>query len=1525
MSKRHKDISSLTLEQRAILEARLKKKRENVSRVPTIPRRPDAALSVLSFAQQRLWFLDQLEPGNPFYNGAAAVRLNGPLNVEALRQSLNEIVRRHEILRTTFHAVDGQPFQVVNEWRPLGLPVSDLTVLAADAREDEVSRLAADEVRQPFNLAEGPLLRISLLRLAEDEHVLLLVMHHIIGDGWSAGIFIGELAKLYEAFSTGAQSLLADLPAQYADFAHWQREWLQGDVLQRQLDYWKRVLAGAPTVLDLQTDRPRPVAQSFRGAKQSFQISEAVSDELRELSKREGVTLYMTLLAAFQTLLHRYTSQQEILVGSPIAGRNLSETEGLIGFFANTLVMRADFSGDPSWRELLMRVRESALGAYAHQELPFERLVEELQPERDLSRSPLIQAMLVLQNTPMPALELSGITLSLVRIDNMAARFDLYLAIEDAEQLTGTLEYNTDLFDASTISRFISHFQQLLRNIPAETGERVSHLPFLSEAERGRLLFEWNDTFAEYPREESLHHLFEAQVEKTPDAIALTFESEQLTYRQLNNRANQLAHYLRRLGVGPEELVAISIERSIEMVVGLLAILKAGGAYVPLDPAYPQSRLAFMLADAGVHTLLTQQSLVEVLPPSEARLLCIDSEWDEIARESSVNPVGGALAANLAYVIYTSGSTGQPKGVQISHGAVVNFLTSMERRPGLIDSDVLLAVTTLSFDIAGLEIYLPLIVGARLVIVSREVVADGAWLLGELGESGATVMQATPATWRMLLTEGWEGDKHLKALCGGEALSPELAAQISERTASLWNMYGPTETTIWSMLQEIGANDDLIPIGRPISNTQVYLLDQHLRPVATGLRGDIYIGGEGLARGYLNQPGLTAEKFVPHPFSVEKGARLYRTGDVGRQRENGVIEYLGRTDHQVKLRGYRIELGEVEAALRMQEGVQEAVAIVRDGAEAGHKSLVAYVVKTGSGTTTTSSLREGLRARLPEYMIPSIIVELEQLPLTPNGKVDRARLPEPDRSRVELDAELVLPRTPAEEVIAGLWADVLRVDEVGIHDNFFQLGGHSLLATQLISRIRDAFHLELPLRHLFEAPTVAALSRTIDLRLADAHGLHVPPILPISRDQELPLSFAQQRLWFLDQFEPGNPFYNIAAALRLRGQLDTDALAQSLDEVAARHESLRTTFISRDGLPVQLIGAPSPFNLDIIDLTHISEQAREAEARRLAAAEAQRPFDLSAGPLLRVSLLRLAEEEHILLFTMHHIIGDGWSIGVLVKEVSALYASFSSGEPSPLPELPIQYADFAHWQREWLQGEVLASQLSYWREQLAGAPAMLELPTDRPRPAVQSYRGAHHSVRLDAALTDELKRISRQEGVTLFMLLLAAFQTLLSRYSGQEDIVVGSPIANRTRAEVEGLIGFFVNTLVLRTRLDGKPSFREVLGRVREAALGAYAHQDVPFEMLVEELEPERDMSRTPLFQVMFVLQNAPQEAVELSGVELNSMQVESGTAKFDMTLSLTEAGGHLQGGLEYRTDLFDAASISRLISHFEILLKSII
>jgi amino acid adenylation domain-containing protein len=1877
-------LENLSAEKKVLFELlRKKRQEERASTTQIVPRSSKRASLPLSFAQQRLWFINQLDPASPIYNVPLAVRLEGKLDVRALEKTLSEVARRHEVLRTTFVTVGDQPVQRIAPARQITLKREDLSELADAEREAEVSRLASEEARLPFDLAVGPLLRLRLLQLDTEAHVLLLTMHHITGDAWSTGLLIKEVATLYDVYTNNGLSPLPELPIQYADYAVWQREYLQGEVVERELRYWKQKLDGAPPAVELPFDRPRPAVQTYRGAICRRALPPAVLTELRELARQEKATLFMVLLAGFNALIYRYTNQRDIVIGTPIAGRTRAETERLIGFFVNTLVLRTQVNGRESFPELVQRVKETCLGAYAHQETPFEKLVEELNPERNLSHAPVFQISFDLQNMQREVLELKALNLSRVKIEDETTKIDLSLNIIEREQdLFFFAHYNRELFDAGTVERMMEHFHNLLAAVAQDTGTAVNNLPLLGEDEIHHILRQWNDTQRDFPRDVCLHELFERQVDLTPDSIAVRCGSKSVTYRELNDRANQIAHHFRKLGVGPETLVGICMDRSIDMIKSILGILKAGAAYLPLDPSYPLSRLAHILEDAAVAFLMTQEDLLDRLPAHWGLTICLDTEGDQLARESIENPRVSMTSDNLAYVIYTSGSTGQPKGSLLQHRGVCNLAQAQIEAFEIDRSSRVLQFASCSFDASVSEIFTALLAGATLSLAESADVIPGPEMLHFMREQGITV-ETLPPPVLAALPDG-ELPELRTLVVAGESCPSEVVTRWANGRHRFINAYGPTEATVCaSQCDDVDSSRSSV-IGSPIQNTQIYILDEQLQPVPAGVPGQTYLGGEGLARGYLNRAALTAEKFIPNPYSLNGGARLYCTGDLARYLSDGKIEFVGRTDAQVKIRGFRIEPGEIEAALDAHESVQQSRIRIHEAVR-GDRRLVAYVVpevahnarSNGSSPAETSEpielwpsvaeyfvydevlyyamtnderrnrsykvafdrfvkdkvvldvgtgpdailarfcieagaktvyavellaetykraaanlqslgledritlihgdstkielpekvdvcvseivgsiggvegaaiilndarrflkedgrmvpersitkiaavslpddfiadphftditghyveqifaqvghpfdlrlclkgvdrsslisneevfealdfrssvaseyshdvtfkitrdgridgflvwltlniiegevidilddrycwlpvyfpvfhpgieaaagdtiearisarlcanglnpdynvagrinrknrplvefnydsyhfktsykrnafydslfadgpvkrkalprptpparrvLRDYLKTKLPDYMVPSSFMFVPSLPLSPNGKVDYSRLPAPVFDETENLTTYEAPHTPLEELLTGIWAHILEQKKVGIHDGFFDLGGHSLLATQLISRVREALQVELPLRSLFEGGSVAEMAALIEAKLSEQNEIQAPAIIAIPRSGPVPLSFAQQRLWFVDQYQPGGAFYNIPVAVRLNGPIQVDALERTLKTIVERHEVLRTSFMQVDGEPWQLISPDASIEVPITSLEQLPAEEREAEAKRLAQKEAATPFDLASGQLLRAHLLRLNADDHVLLFNMHHIVSDGWSMSVLVREVGALYEAFVNHNPSPLPDLQVQYADFAHWQRQWLQGELLESQLRYWTKQLADAPAALELPIDRLRPATQTFHGASRALLLPKTLTESLREMSNREGCTLFMTLLAVFQVMLRCYSGSVDVAVGTDVANRNRGEVEGLIGFFVNQLVMRTDLSGDPTFRELLTRVRETALAAYAHQDLPFDKLVEAINPERDLSRTPLFQVKLLLQNTPKEALYLPQLTVNRFEFESGIARFDLVMSLTDGPAGLTALIGYNTDLFEQATIDRMLGHFQSLLQ---
>ncbi|WP_435635616.1 amino acid adenylation domain-containing protein [Pseudomonas solani] len=1461
-----------------------------------------------SYAQQRMWFLWQLDPQSGAYNLPSAVRLNGPLDRAALERAFAGLVARHASLRTVFDAAD-ETLQLRPLQQPLVVAFEDCSAWAEHAREEHLRQEALAESLRPFDLEQGPLLRVRLIRLEAEQHVLLLTLHHIVSDGWSMNILIDELGHLYAADVEGREAGLPALPIQYADYGLWQRSWLEAGEQERQLAYWRAALGGQQPVLELPTDHPRPARASYRGHRHEFTVPAPLAEALRSAAREQGLTLFMLLLAGFEVLLQRYSGQADLRIGVPIANRNRAEVEGLIGLFVNTQVLPAHFEPGLQVQALLAQVRECVLGAQAHQELPFERLVEDLGVARNLSHAPLFQVMFnhqpnVADIEAMGAV--GGLRFAPLDWRSRTAQFDLSLdTYEKGGQLHAALTYATDLFEAATIARMAGHWLGLLEAILAQPDAPIAELPMLSVEERETQLHGWNATATDYPLNTPVHHLIEAQVLHNPEAPALAFGAEALSYAELNRRANRLAHALIARGVGPDSLVGIAVERSIEMVVGLLAILKSGGAYVPLGPEYPAERLAYMLDDSAVKLLLSQSHLDLPLAAGVQR---IDLDQELLSDFPEHNPGVVLDAENLAYVIYTSGSTGKPKGAGNRHSALTNRLCWMQQAYGLNGDDTVLQKTPFSFDVSVWEFFWPLMTGARLVVAAPGDHRDPAKLVALIEQENITTLHFVPSMLQaFLLDPQVERCSSLKRIvCSGEALPVDAQQQVFARLpqAGLYNLYGPTEAAIdvthWTCRDE---GKDGVPIGQPIANLGCYILDSNLEPVPVGVLGELYLAGEGLARGYHRRPALTAERFVANPFVA--GERMYRTGDLARYRPDGVIEYAGRIDHQVKIRGLRIELGEIEARLMELAEVREAVVLAVD------QRLVGYVVPA-QADLNTEQLASQLRQGLPDYMVPAQWVLLDAMPLSPNGKLERKALPQPEAG--QSSKEYVEPQEGLERQLADIWQALLGVERVGRHDGFFELGGHSLLATQVVSRARQQLQREVSLRTLFEHPQLSEFARAIEQPLAQAE----PPLLPISREQPLPLSYAQERQWFLWQLEPESAAYHIPSALRLKGELDIDALERAFSDLIARHESLRTRFVQEGEHLWQVVDAPQAVSL-------VAEALAPAALDNAIAQEARRTFDLRQGPLLRVRVWRLAADEHVLLLTQHHIVSDAWSMRVMVDELLALYAAGRRGEAVALPPLVIQYADYAAWQRQWMDSEARRRQLDYWVAQLGGQAPTLELPTDHARPAERNRRAARLDLDLGDAFAHSIRTCAQEQGGTPFMLLLVAFQVLLARYSGQGDIRIGVPIANRNRLETEGLIGFFVNTQVLTAQVDEQSTFSQLLQQARQTTLDAQANQDLPFEQLVEALQPERSLGRSPLFEVLFNYQHdLYAQRPELPGLDFEQIAVDGRDAQFDLSLDIVDGAG-LQAIFTYATDLFEAATVERLAAHWRNLLAAMV
>ncbi len=1476
----------------------------------------------LSFSQQRLWFLSQLEArASAAYHLAGGLRLRGELDSEALQAALDRIVLRHEALRTRFVEVDGTPWQQIDEAAPFALTLHDLRGHARPA--EALDRLADEEASAPFRLDEGKPVRGRLIRLGEHEHVLLVTLHHIVCDGWSLGCFIRELVTLYQAFSSQQPDPLPPLAIQYADYAVWQRHAVAQAPIQAQLAYWREQLRHIPLTPVLPTDLPRPTAQDYTGQCIEFTLEPALVSGLKALAGRHNATLYMTVLAAWALLLHRLSGQEDIVVGSPVAGRSRTELEPLIGLFVNTLALRLRVDGDASVSSLLAQVRETTLAAQSHQDLPFEQLVEALNPTRSLSYSPIFQTMLAWQSSVDESFECGGLTATPFNGEQRSAKCDLLLCMgEQDDRLVGSLDYADSLFEPATAQRYVAYLKRVLAAMVGDASQTLASLPLLADAERRQVLDEWNRVSTDTPVTRCLHQQFEAQVARSPEAVALVHEHRQLSYDALNRQANQLAHALIAQGVGAQSRVAICLPRGVEMVVAVLAVLKTGGCYVPIDPVYPPERIQYLLQDSQPQALVT---FIEQWRSVPEGVTVVDlSTASQLTAQPDTNPASSDHhSSQLAYVIYTSGSTGQPKGVMVEHGQVIGLLQSTGRLFNFGPDDVWTLFHSLSFDFSVWELWGALLNGARLVVVSQETARSPSAFYQLLCTQGVTVLNQTPEAFRQLIqAQAHSHQAHALrwVVFGGEALEPAMLAPWFARNGEhtqLVNMYGITETTVHVTWRRLAPTDTALnhsPIGERIPDMRTYVLDAARQPVPVGVVGELYVGGRGVARGYLNRSELTAERFIDDPFV--DGARLYKSGDRARWRADGSLEYWGRNDQQVKVRGFRIEPGEIEARLRAHAQVDDAVVLAQQEGD-GDTRLVAYYL--AATAQDARQLRQWVAAQLPDYMVPGAWVHLTAFPLTANGKLDRRALPAPDATSYALH-QYVAPQGTSEITLAQWWSELLGVEQVGRHDHFFALGGHSLLAVQLLSRVRQVMARDVALSTLFTQPVLAGFAQAVE----QAPFAALPPITPADRSAPLALSFAQQRLWFLAQLEArASAAYHMAGGLQLSGELNQAALQAALDRIVARHEALRTCFVTREGAPVQQINGPAPVALGHYDLREQPNPAREL--RQLAHVQESQPFDLSRGPLLRVCLVRLDEQRHVLLITLHHIVSDGWSIGRLMHELDTLYSAFAAGLADPLPALGIQYADYAAWQRQWLQGEVLQGQLAYWREQLADAPPLLELPTDHPRPPVQNYVGGRVDFTLDAALTAALKRLAARHDSTLYMTLLAGWAMLLARLSGQDDIVVGMPVAGRTRTELEPLIGLFVNTLALRCRVPGTATVAELLAQVKATTLAAQAHQDLPFEQLVEALNPARSLAHSPLFQTLFAWQNAADDAPTLDALHIEPFAFEQVTAQFDLSLAVGARADQLEGSIEYASSLFEHATVVRYVEHWQVLLCAMV
>ena len=1462
-----------------------------------------------SLAQNRLWITWQLDPQSSAYTIPGALRLRGELDEDAVRASFEHLIQRHEVLRTRFYERDGQAFQRVDANVAFDLQVIDLSDLPAAEREARAQQIREDEARTQFDLEKGPLLWVTLVRLDDEDHQLLVTLHHIIADGWSLNILIDEFSRLYAAATQGQPLALPALALQYADYGSWQRQWLAEGEGQRQLAYWKAQLGDEHPSLNLATDHPRSAQQRFSASRHSVRLEASLSEAIRQTAQAHESTPFMLLLAAFQSLLYRYSGQRDIRIGVPNANRPRQETQGLIGFFINTLVLRAELDARLPFNQLLAATRQTVVGAQAHQDLPFEQLLEAFPQAREQG---LFQVMFNHQQRDLSALRrLPGMLADELPWHSREAKYDLQLHSEEDRngRLSLSFDYADELFEGTTVQRLAEHFINLLHAVCEQPQHVIGDLALMHQDEQ--------QPWTQAPCAPAQHWLPELLDRQVSDATALIWQGGSLSFAQLHTQANRLAHYLRDKGVGPDVCVAIAAERSPQLLIGLLAIIKAGGAYVPLDPDYPADRLAYMLKDSGVHLLLTQTALLELLPATEGVcVIAMDSlhldSWPTQAPGLHLN------GDNLAYVIYTSGSTGQPKGVGNTHAALAERLQWMQATYQLNETDVLMQKAPISFDVSVWECFWPLITGCRLVLAGPGEHRDPHRIAQLVQAHGVTTLHFVPPLLQLFIDEPLTAEcTSLRRLfSGGEALPAELRNRVLAQlpAVQLHNRYGPTETAInvthWHCRVEDGERS---PIGRPLGNVICRVLDEQLNPLPAGVPGELCIGGIGLARGYLGRAGLTAERFVADPLG-EAGARLYRTGDRARWCADGVLEYLGRLDQQVKLRGFRVEPEEIQARLLAIDGITQAVVLVRE------QQLIAYY--TGHTALDEQGVKAALAAELPEYMVPAQLMRLDAMPLSPSGKLDRRALPEP----VWQTREHIEPESPLQQQIAAIWREVLGLPRIGLRDDFFALGGHSLLATQIISRTRQACDVELPLRTLFEASELGTFAEQVGLIQASGQRNQQTAIAKVDRSLPVPLSYSQQRMWFLWQMEPDSPAYNVGGMARLRGVLDVGRFEAALQALIMRHETLRTTFPSIDGVAYQKVSTQTGLRMDWQDVSALNETEREQRLQALADHEAHTPFNLETGPLLRACLVKAGEQEHYLVLTLHHIVTEGWAMDIFARELSALYEAFIDDRDSPLAPLPVQYLDYSVWQRQWLEAGERQRQLDYWTAQLGHEHPLLELPGDRPRPPVQSHQGELYRFDLSDELAARVRAFNAERGLTLFMTMTATLAVLLYRYSGQTDLRIGAPVANRIRPESEGLIGAFLNTQVLRCQLNGQMKVAELFEQVRHTVIEGQSHQDLPFDHLVEALQPPRSAAYNPLFQVMCNVQRWEfQQSRQLAGMTVEYLANDARATKFDLNLEVTDLDHRLGCCLTYSTDLFDEPRIARMAEHWRNLLQALI
>ncbi|EKE80853.1 non-ribosomal peptide synthetase [Idiomarina xiamenensis] len=1504
------------------------------SHLPAIESSESREQFPLSFAQKRLWFIHQMEGANQAYNIPVAYRVKGVLDSQAVRDALNSIVERHELLRSRFMTVDEVPVQRVMaaDESYFMLDEEDLSV-----QEDVISALDArlgELCKVEFDLSGEHLIRGSLLKLAEDDHVLFIVMHHILADRWSLGLLTYEFKCLYQAFVTGEPSPLPPLLVQFGDYAQWQQTWFSGEAMAEYVDYWRGQLAGAPGQLQVAADYQRPAVQDFSGSAVSLELDETLTEGLRRLSRRHGVSLYMALMAGWGVLLSKLSGEQDIVIGTPSSNRPVGELEGLVGVFINMLAIRLDVSGNPNVKTLLKQVRETFLNAHHYQHLPFEQVVQAVSPARSASYSPLFQVMFSWQSAQEGQSGLDddhGLSLSTYGLDStVTAKYDLSLHLEEqSSRIVGSIEFATALFKAETIARYIGYFQKVLEALVSGAEQRVDQIDVLSAVERNELLCSGNESQFRRGTGQRLYQRFEALAQSQPEAIALSAKGQDISYGELNAKANRLACYLIEVrGVKAEQFVGIYTDRSLDMVVSMLAIMKAGGAYVPLDPAYPLSRLQYIIADTGVETVLSQTQWQET-PFDDEQVVYIDSaEFEQTLSGFSATDLNaedlGLVDRQLAYVIYTSGSTGKPKGVMIEHRNADALIEWSLKQYSQDELRCVLASTSMCFDLSVYEIYVTLSSGGQVVVVENILS-----LIDDSVSAPLSLINTVPSGIRALLDNRALPNSVKTVNLAGEPLNGDLVNRLYDTGVNkVYDLYGPSEDTTYStfaLRERAGENT----IGLPIDETQAYVVDAHQKLVPLGVKGELLLGGAGLARGYLNSAAITAEKFIKNPFSDEPDSRLYKTGDLVRRLEDGRLVFIGRLDHQVKVRGFRIELGEVEVALLRHDDINSVLVLPQYGGNEQVRLVAYYTVVDGEVTADT--LRRYLLEQLPDYMVPSLMVLLDAFPLLPNGKIDRKALPKPEQ---DFDlADYVAPTKDTEKLLVDIWQDLLGIEKIGIYDNFFELGGHSLLATRMISRVKESLSVNLPLRDIFTALTIAELAGVIEELIinneeeTDAGTRNLVHIVPSDERDTFPLAFAQSQLWFQHQVNGANLAYNISLGYQLKGKLEFAVVQRALDEIVARHELLRSRFILLNDEPVQQVSKESQFELGYEDLCDFDDKQLKLSEwmERLVSHE----FDLSAGPVIFGQLVKMSENQHVLLMVMHHIIADHWSIGLLIEEFKTLYTAFAKGQTNPLAPLALQFGDYAKWQHDSLGDDGIEQQVQYWQNQLVGIPDFLPVPADYQRPPVQDFSGGSIDLLIDEELTAQLRQISREHGVSLYMAMMSAWALLLGKISGEKDIVIGTPSANRPVKDLEQVIGFFINVLPIRVDLSGEPSVAQLLTQVRDTFFAAHDNQLVSFEQVVQAISPARSAAFSPIFQVTFAWQKATTRNVETehqTGLSVQSYEVDGGSsAKYDLSMHMEEQDDVIVGNLEFATSLFDRTTIERYIAYFQQVLRAVV